>query len=307
MANLLNAFRWLISSILLLILLFSLIAGVYIKALVDISLDEDNIKRYLSEGRVYEEVVNQSYEYAQHRLKQTGETKTLQLFQTEGIHDRIKSVVSENWIQTQTETFIDGIYTWLKGGSNKPYFSIDLSSIKEPVSSLSSNLSEIALVPTSTIDRFFETQSDLTFNEQDIEWNTNLLKNGPIIYSWIEHFSFLFFPLVLVFTTLLFFIIPGKTPRLLGAGGVFLISSLLQLTGSNQFSSTVENIIGGNIELAMNPSAIEILMILKIFKKASILFERDFFGIIQFQSLMMLIAGLLLFGWGIFELNKNNT
>lgn len=305
MKTLLNALRWFLGIILALSLFGVIVSGLFIKSTGDLIADENNIKRYLSEGNIYEEFIDHTYEYYQYRTGTTGDTAMLDLFNSEEALSFFKSILSPGWLQIQTDHILDGTYAWLKGDAEQLLFSIDLSGIKENIDSNIENLPGGNLDQYKNIEDFFDSQQDLVLNQDDIAWSTIFIKNGPRVYSWYEYFSLGLFPLILILTLILFFLIPGKVASRLIAGGVLVLSSLSLLVQNNQLAISMEEIIQGNVDMAMNESAVELLTFLKIIKPSYLLFEADFLFSLQYQSLIVLLLGGALFGWGIYELNKD--
>lgn len=107
---------------------FSLLACAIVFAFVGVMGDSTGLKEALSQGRIYDHVVDAVAEAMS--KEQPGEQKdTLNLNQPEVIQIA-KSSFTPEILRKGTETIIDSSYQWLDGSTAKPAFTVDLNEPK---------------------------------------------------------------------------------------------------------------------------------------------------------------------------------
>lgn len=89
----------------------------------------DNLKNALRESGIYQSVVGDALNQVQ-KEQQPSEGEQIPLDNPE-VQNAIKTAVSPELLQSQTEQALDSIYSWLQGKTPKLEFAIDLGNVKQ--------------------------------------------------------------------------------------------------------------------------------------------------------------------------------
>lgn len=90
----------------------------------------DNIKKWLSEGKVYTDLVPALLDEAEARMGDSSEGDTTNPLTDPGVQAAAEKALSPAFLQASTEEVIDSIDDWLKGQVDTPTFTIDLAEVK---------------------------------------------------------------------------------------------------------------------------------------------------------------------------------
>ena len=123
-------FRKVLVSFFASILLIALLAGVTTLGFNRGFSKPDNIKTWLAESKVYDNVVSAALNSSQEDSSKSGGDNSISL-KDPIVQQAAKAAFSPQLLQTSANTFIDANYAWLTGKTAKPDFAIDFSKAKQ--------------------------------------------------------------------------------------------------------------------------------------------------------------------------------
>ncbi len=307
MKTLLNALRWFTGTILVFVLFIVLLVGIPVKAIVDITSEEDSIKGYLSDGKIYERIQEGFGEQIIITLKNNNRTQELERLGEENVIPYVQEVAPVSWLQEQNEKFIDEYFKWFRGDIPEPNFTIDLNPLKERI--------EIIINKTQNqndpiLNRYlnnFQEESTLIINSEFLDISPEALETTPKIYQWTLVISSFFYLVAIIGIFLLTFIIPHRPGRYFISGGLLLIVAIIVFSQLNSLWMFFENAVLSETGVQSSSDGSEVVAFSNTFKEAVLLFLNDLKIHIIVPSVALLITGLGFFGWGIYELNKKET
>jgi hypothetical protein len=95
----------------------------------------DQIKAWLVEGQVYDQVLNESLSFVE--LDGDGQTISEQAnggaLDTDALVSAVKTAIPATFVQEQTEGVIDGTFVWLRSETSQPEFSLSLNEKSEDI------------------------------------------------------------------------------------------------------------------------------------------------------------------------------
>jgi len=263
--NCLKVIRWAIAFPLMILLFIIVTVGVTLATFAKVTTDRSSLKQWLDEGNVYEQVVDLVFNEV---IKQAeAEDSPDQMPVSEGeLKDIVKGVLTEEWLQEQTEGAIDASYAWLNGETESPQINISLDDKQdEIIEAMSSVLKQkITDLPECTSDQSsgefnpfeaeckppgfemnaeFEQFFDEQFSSQDFLGEVSITPDKINIdpkvsqrvqqgYSIASKLPVAIWAIIAVFALILFLVIPGLKKSFLFTGLIlFLSSGLLLLVG----------------------------------------------------------------------------
>ncbi|MCW1908657.1 MAG: hypothetical protein KIH63_004930 [Candidatus Saccharibacteria bacterium] len=89
-----------------------------------------NLKKWLNEGQVYDNIVPALLEEAEQAVEENPENGQINPLKDPGVQAAAQAALSPAFLKTNTEEVVDSIDAWLKGEISQPAFTIELSEAK---------------------------------------------------------------------------------------------------------------------------------------------------------------------------------
>jgi hypothetical protein len=116
--------------------------------------NRDVVKSWLDDGKFYDNIVDVVIE----NLSTVESDKAGEIPVTDPVlQAKVKEVITPQFLQTSTESILDGVYNWLEGKTDKPDFAIDLSGIR---TSLATALGDYAVARGANLPVCSEVPAD---------------------------------------------------------------------------------------------------------------------------------------------------
>lgn len=90
-----------------------------------------NIKQWLSEGKVYDNIVGALLEQAETAVQEDVEAGKTNPLKDPGVQAAAQKALSPEFLRSNTEEVVDGVSAWLDGKTPQPVFAIELSDVKK--------------------------------------------------------------------------------------------------------------------------------------------------------------------------------
>lgn len=155
-------FRRGVASLLALVMLAALLVGVNAVAVNKTLGTSDNLKRWLAESSIYNNVVDSALTNAQVNSIKTGNDTSIPL-DNDVVRQSAEAVFTADLIEGHVNNFIDGNYSWIQGKTPTPEFSINLEKAKQTFAERvgSEVQTRLATLPTCTPEQLSKFQIPL--------------------------------------------------------------------------------------------------------------------------------------------------
>lgn len=121
-----NIIRWILSILVGTLLVLIITVGIPVASLTKALSNPDNVKTWLDEGEVYENLSEVIVEVMENQTMENLPEGYIEE-EEEEILESFKKVLPSDWLKFNTEKIIDSVYEWFEGNTDYPEFKINLS------------------------------------------------------------------------------------------------------------------------------------------------------------------------------------
>lgn len=261
----LKLFRLSLSFFLSILLLIVIIVGIPVLSFFQLITVKENVKTWLDEGDVYGVIVNDVVDEIYSNIEYQPETEGLQ-FSEQELRTISQSVLTQDWLQSQTEGFIDALYDYLGGETDTIAFTIDIASQREGIATafgevIKNKLQELPTCEAGQVSEGFDPLvqaecipagfnidaeietivGDMLSDESFIPegefsttgWNYDVAMTSRIqqVYTVAQNLGLIILAVIVVISLVIFVVVPGFKNGFLYVGILWFLSSIVLLFG----------------------------------------------------------------------------
>jgi hypothetical protein len=219
-----NLIRWFIVGILGLAFAGLLIATIVVTSVLFTVSDKNQLKVWLSESGVYVSAVDRGVDFVYERIGQDAVLAQTGM-SDEATRAMVKEVLAEEWIESQVEEMIDGVYGWLEGETVRPEFELDLGERKpQVVEAIAQLTGNVAMAEQMLEHAGF--MNDVRFTGEDLQLPDDLLTRIPEYFSLLRWAPQVLVAVLLVLVVAIVLLATSRKSGILFVGMLTVISAL---------------------------------------------------------------------------------